>query len=461
MAATIQQMREAVDQLHEHNKTKLEFAKSQDRVLNEDEQKVFDKNVEEIRKLKQQIKNEELLIETQPKWEDQKQVSRVHPSDLATTPTGIQVKNIAAAIPKHLRLKQLEAFKGDMAAERAYRAGKFYLATLYGSHDAQDWCDRNGIKWNDRGRQSLAMAENVNSAGGFLVPEEFEQSIIDLREDYGVFRQNARVVPMASDTRVVPRKSTRLTAYYVDENPASAITQSAATFDMVRLTAKKLATLTLYSSEIGEDAIVSLGDDITRDIALAFANAEDEAGFNGDGTSTYGGIMGLKNVLAAGSTPAITTGATHTSFGTLTLTDFHIITGTLPEYARAGAKWFISSVGFANSMERLAYAGGGNTIGNIQDGSSRQFLGYPVVISQVLLASTGASTSTIFGYFGNMTMSSTFGSRRGVTVAMSDQRYFEFDQIGIRGTQRYDIANHETGTASVAGAILAMKFPAS
>jgi HK97 family phage major capsid protein len=42
------------------------------------------------------------------------------------------------------------------------------------------------------------MTEGVNEAGGFLVPEEFGNDLIDLREIYGVFRRNAKMVPMAS-----------------------------------------------------------------------------------------------------------------------------------------------------------------------------------------------------------------------------------------------------------------------
>ena len=44
------------------------------------------------------------------------------------------------------------------------------------------------------------MSEQTNSSGGFLVPNEMTQAIIDLREAYGVFRQNADIQPMGRDT---------------------------------------------------------------------------------------------------------------------------------------------------------------------------------------------------------------------------------------------------------------------
>jgi HK97 family phage major capsid protein len=56
---------------------------------------------------------------------------------------------------------------------------------------------------------------------GFLVPTEMMDSIIDLREEFGVFRQNAQLVPMSSDTLDWPRRSGGLTAYFTAENTAA------------------------------------------------------------------------------------------------------------------------------------------------------------------------------------------------------------------------------------------------
>src|SRR6185437_11833849 len=127
--------------------------------------------------------------------------------------------------------------------------------------------------------------------GGFLVPPEFGNDMIILREMFGVFRRNAKIVPMTSDTRSDPRRKSGLTAYFTSE--ASQITESKKGWDRVNLTAKKIAVLTKMSSELNEDSMVNLGDDLAGEIAYAFASLEDDCGFNGDGSSTYGGIVGL------------------------------------------------------------------------------------------------------------------------------------------------------------------------
>jgi hypothetical protein len=50
------------------------------------------------------------------------------------------------------------------------------------------------------------------------------------------------------------------------------------------------------------------------------------------------------------------------------------------------------------------------------------------------------------------------GDRTGIEIAISDQRYFEFDLIGVRGVSRYDINVHEAGDDdSAVGAYVALK----
>jgi HK97 family phage major capsid protein len=72
-----------------------------------------------------------------------------------------------------------------------------------------------------------------------------------------------------------------------------------------------------------------------------------------------------------------------------------------------------------------------------------------------------AQVSTVVAVFGNLQMSSLFGDRSGVSIDVSTERYFEFDQLAIRGKQRFDIVNHSLGTTSVAGPVIALKTPAS
>ena len=348
----------------------------------------------------------------------------------------------------------LKAFKGDNAEAQAYLTGQFLLATIGKSEHAHKWCKEHGVDVRFRG----ALKESDNSLGGFLVPIEMERSIIALREERGVLRREAMVVPMASDTLHMPRRASGVTAYWTGE--LAEITASNPTLDQVELTAKKLGALVRMSSEVNEDTVVSLADFVTTEIAYAFADKEDLAGFLGDGTSTYGGIKGIKNALADGSEVTAVTG--NTAFSTLDLTDFENMIGKLPLYALQNAKWYISRAGWAASMQRLADAAGGNTTQNIMGGTGPAFLGFPVVWVQVMNSTLTAQTSTEgLCYFGDLRQGVKLGSRRGMSIATSTDRYFETDEIGIKATQRLDIVVSERGTATAPGSIIGLKTPGS
>jgi HK97 family phage major capsid protein len=58
--------------------------------------------------------------------------------------------------------------------------------------------------------------------------------------------------------------------------------------------------------------------------------------------------------------------------------------------------------------------------------------------------------------FGDLSLAATMGERRGVTVKTTQDRYLEFDQIGIRGTERFDINVHDLGNSNIAGPIVGL-----
>jgi HK97 family phage major capsid protein len=363
---------------------------------------------------------------------------------IVETPKPVEIRNLR-------RSKKLVSFRGADADRNAYTAGQWLLATIGGDTRAAQWCADNGI-------ETRALATTSNSLGGYSVPEVLESTIIDLREERGVARRSLRVMPMSTDSHIIPRRASGLTAYFVAEN--AEITASDKAWDAVQLVARKLAVLCRYSSELNEDSILSIADDLASEIAYSFADKEDECAFNGDGTSTYGGIVGLKSGTNAGSKVTAATG--NTAFSTLDLDDFEAMVGKLPQYAVAGARWYVSRVGWANSMLRLAEAAGGNTVAQVAGGAPLQFLGFPVEIVQVMNSTTAAQTSTDgLAYLGNLQLAATMGTRRGISIQVDGSRYFEFDQLAIRGTERFDINYHERGTASVAGPVVMLSTPGS
>lgn len=366
---------------------------------------------------------------------------------IVTTGFGYSVGNYATPKQDH----KLKAFK---SADDAYKSGMWLCASFAKDQVVRDqalnWCQANGMP-----AVVKYQAEGINTAGGFLVPTEFNSAVVDIREEFGTFRQNARVVPMSSDSVTMPRRASGVTAYYVGEN--SQITESQKGWDSIQLTAKKLACLTRMSTELAEDAAINVADDLAREMAYAFAVTEDAAGWTCDGTSTYGGIQGVKPKFVAGLgsfVGAVDLTSGHDTIAEVDAADIAKVMAALPRYARRNAKFFMSQQMWDGAFQRLIAAAGGNSTMTMDRTVPLKYLGYPVVLDQTLPVGGTINDVPMF-YFGDLSLACKLGSRRDIRVMISTDRYMEFDQIGIQATERFDIVVHDIGDSSAAGPIVA------
>lgn len=344
------------------------------------------------------------------------------------------------------------------SADTAYSFG-MWCASQAGHPWARRFCVEKGLTDANGLTLQKVGIEGSNSLGGATVPPQFESTLIDLKEKYGVFSQYAQRWVMTSDTLTIPKRTAGLTAYFVNEN--SDTTVSDMTWANVSLTARKMAVRTKTSSELNEDSVLNLADIIAGEIAFAFAQKEDDCGFNGDGTSTYGGIQGIRSNI--GSAGVFTCATGNNTYAEVLLSECNQVVGLLPLYAQTpNTAWYCSQKVWATVFQRLATAAGGVTSQQVQDGAQQpMFLGYPVRVSQVM-PSTEAN-SQICALFGDLTLSSAFGDRRGMSIAMATQgdTDFAYDLASWRGTRRFDIVNHSVGDSSTAGPVVALKLAAS
>ena len=273
------------------------------------------------------------------------------------------------AVPK--AHNNLRAFKDS---ETAYRAGMHLKGYVFGDKEARRWCADHGV-------ESRVQAGGVNSLGGVLVAPEMASEIVRLVEEFGAFPQYARRVSMNSDTLVIARRTGGLAARPVGENVE--VTASDVTFDNIELSAKIWGVANRVPNSLLEDSIIDLADAMAVEVAQAFAEAFDNAGFIGDGTSAYHGVTGVcTKVLDAAHTASVVTGAA--TFGALTMANFTDMVAKLPLYARRNAAFYVSPAGWGSAMLRLAMlpggasGPGGNSTSDVAAGFGERFLGYPV-----------------------------------------------------------------------------------
>ncbi|MCP4539813.1 MAG: phage major capsid protein [Chloroflexi bacterium] len=332
----------------------------------------------------------------------------------------------------------------------AYKVGNWVMSRFFGNQKADRWCQNNGL-------EARYLQEAVNTKGGYLVPEEMSAALIDLREKHGVFRANCNVLPMASDVLTIPRTVDDLTTYFVAEG--TSITESELSFDSVTLVAKKLAILTRISSELSEDAVVDIGQLVTRKMGLAIAKKEDQCGFIGDGTATYGSMRGINVKIIDGThtAGAVDAATNHDTFAEIDAADLTKAMGACPTYALDNAKWYCSALCKSMVFDRLGAAGGGNTIATLAGPSQSSYLGYPIVTSSIMPAGAATDYSNlVMLLFGDLSLSSSLGDSRATRIMESEHRYMELDLIGMKATVRFDINNHDLGNNTDAGPIVAL-----
>jgi len=339
----------------------------------------------------------------------------------------------------------IEPFAGPGGEQRAEKVGH-WMKSVLGHPASREFCAKHNMAL------TKATNEAGNTAGGFLVPTAMDNAIIAVRDSVGAFRMGADVRTYRSDNAVRPRRTGGLTANFVQEG--AAIPVSAMNFDAVSVAIKALKIFSQSSGELWEDEAVDLANFIVTEIGYAFAAAEDDAGFNGDGTSAYWGIQGLGPKMA-GLKSAVTAASGHNTYGLLDNIDLtNLMAGVLATGIQ-NAKWYVSAMGYAQTLARLAGNGGGLVAYQRADGTIRaNYLGFPVVFTSKLPNVQTTLSGKMMMAFGDLSQSSVIADNSSNTaIDISADRYSIEDQVAVRGVRRLDIVNHSLGDASTYGPV--------
>jgi HK97 family phage major capsid protein len=349
----------------------------------------------------------------------------------------------------------LKAFNGggnrEQAQRDAYDSGLWFKATILKDGDAREKLEaRRGPSW--------VASQNESSPvdGGYLVPNVLQNAIIVSREQIGAVRKLATIFPMTSDNLQIPKETGNVSVYYPGEE--GEITPSDADFARAALVPKKRAVLTYVSNELRDDAIIPIMDHLAQGMGHALGLKEDQEGIVGDGTSTYGGVRGIRPAVIAATAGVFTASVgDHDAWSELTYADFAGTMSLLPDRFRVQGQlaWLCSAPFKWQVMDRLTIGANGAPSQAFIDGVPiDMFLGYPIVLSDRMPTATAASqVCCIFGNFGRAVA---MGERSGVRIAISEHVAFTSDRLAVRATTRYDINVHEAGDTSAAGALVGL-----
>jgi HK97 family phage major capsid protein len=153
-----------------------------------------------------------------------------------------------------------------------------------------------------------ALQIGTDSEGGYLVPDEFERTLIQSLEEQNIFRTLAHVIQTSSGDRKIPVVATKGTASWVDEE--GAIPESDDSFGQVSIGAYKLGTMLKVSEELLNDNVFNLESYIAKEFARRIGAKEEEAFFAGDGSGKPTGIFNATGGAELGITAASATAIT-------------------------------------------------------------------------------------------------------------------------------------------------------
>jgi len=157
------------------------------------------------------------------------------------------------------------------------------------------------VRMGKMGREDIrakALSEGTDSAGGFLVPEQFASGIETYALENAIVRPLARKMPMVTDTLNYPVVTDTshdcdvyggVIAYWTEE--AGNKTPVDPTFGRVKLIAKKLTGFTYASDELLEDSAVALEALLLKLFGDAIVWYEEESFWQGNGVGQPLGIM--------------------------------------------------------------------------------------------------------------------------------------------------------------------------
>lgn len=132
------------------------------------------------------------------------------------------------------------------------------------------------------------LQEKVDADGGYLVPEEYDNRLIQTLNGENIMRSLANIITTSGDHKI-NIAATNPAAAWIEEG--GQLTFGEATFKQVLLDAHKLHVAIKVTEELLYDSVFNLEDYILEQFGKALANAEEDAFLNGDGTGKPTGIF--------------------------------------------------------------------------------------------------------------------------------------------------------------------------
>ena len=269
-----------------------------------------------------------------------------------------------------------------------------------------------------------ALQEGTDSEGGYLVPDEYERTLVEALEEENVFRQLAKVIRTSSGDRKIPVVATKGTASWIDEE--GAYTESDDSFGQVSIGAYKVGTMIKVSEELLNDSVFDLESYIAKEFARRIGAKEEEAFFTGDGSGKPLGILA--------ATGGAETGVTAASSTAVTADELMDLFYSLKSPYRKKAVWVLNDSTIKAVRKLKDSTGQYLWQPSLVAGTPDTLLGRPVKTSAYMPVIAAGAKTIAFGDFSYYWIA----DRQGRSFKRLNELYAANGQVGFLGSQRVD-----------------------
>lgn len=250
---------------------------------------------------------------------------------------------------------------------------------------------------------------------GYITDDYLSAEIRHLTTEYGVAAREMNNVTFSQTSYKANNLATDVTVYWVDE--AGSIKSTQAVLGQSTLELKKLATIVTLTRELLQEQEIDFISFLGSRVAEGFAQAEDEAFFIGDGTSTYGSFTGL---LENASVNETTMDSGDGSFNDLSVEYLREMQDETPQGALSNAKYYMhrSILSVVRNLREDSISAGDSAGAFLYKPAmgkeSANIDGYSIVLVEAMPGISDDAVDTSFVLFGDLNKACIRGTRGGI-----------------------------------------------
>lgn len=270
------------------------------------------------------------------------------------------------------------------------------------------------------GMPSNALKEGSDGAGGYLVPDEFDERLVKALKEKNIMRQLGTTMKTEHDLKI-PVALSDGEADWIEEGKP--MTFMNAEFGQVRIGAFKLGAAIRCTDEMIEDSGINLESYIEESFAEALGDKEEEAFFVGDGNGKPTGIVYQAEVAKEVTADELNLDVA-----------LDLIYSVKHPYRENNAAFVLSEDAYMVLRKQTVRDGRYVWSHDLKGGEPETLFGYPVYVTNNLPEIAEGNVVMLFGDFSFYWI----GDRGKRKMKRLEERYAEQGMVAFITSQRTD-----------------------